>query len=58
MGYRSTCLPISEPGGRGLLSLDAFRNASFRGLFLFLLRGEAGSGIYSGTTKGIAWKFH
>uniref|UniRef100_A0A3Q3IY18 Adaptor related protein complex 5 subunit zeta 1 n=1 Tax=Monopterus albus TaxID=43700 RepID=A0A3Q3IY18_MONAL len=42
--HRSTCLPISEPGGRGLLSLDAFRNPSFRGLFLFLLRGEAGSG--------------
>ncbi|XP_034394386.1 AP-5 complex subunit zeta-1 isoform X2 [Cyclopterus lumpus] len=41
---RSTCLPISEPGGRGLLSLDAFRSQSFRGLFLFLLRGEAGSG--------------
>uniref|UniRef100_A0A3Q1CBK5 Adaptor related protein complex 5 subunit zeta 1 n=1 Tax=Amphiprion ocellaris TaxID=80972 RepID=A0A3Q1CBK5_AMPOC len=41
---RSTCLPISEPGGRGLLSLDAFRNPSFRGLFLFMLRGEAGSG--------------
>nr|XP_046271094.1 AP-5 complex subunit zeta-1 isoform X3 [Scatophagus argus] len=41
---RSTCLPISEPGGRGLLSLDAFRSPSFRGLFLFLLRGEAGSG--------------
>uniref|UniRef100_A0A3Q0RF28 Adaptor related protein complex 5 subunit zeta 1 n=1 Tax=Amphilophus citrinellus TaxID=61819 RepID=A0A3Q0RF28_AMPCI len=41
---RSTCLPISEPGGRGLMSLDAFRNSSFRGLFLFLLRGEAGSG--------------
>ncbi|XP_031734118.1 AP-5 complex subunit zeta-1 isoform X2 [Anarrhichthys ocellatus] len=41
---RSTCLPISEPAGRGLLSLDAFRNQSFRGLFLFLLRGEAGSG--------------
>uniref|UniRef100_A0AAQ5XD28 Adaptor related protein complex 5 subunit zeta 1 n=1 Tax=Amphiprion ocellaris TaxID=80972 RepID=A0AAQ5XD28_AMPOC len=30
--------------GRGLLSLDAFRNPSFRGLFLFMLRGEAGSG--------------
>uniref|UniRef100_A0A8P4FWM5 Adaptor related protein complex 5 subunit zeta 1 n=1 Tax=Dicentrarchus labrax TaxID=13489 RepID=A0A8P4FWM5_DICLA len=30
--------------GRCLLSLDAFRNPSFRGLFLFLLRGEAGSG--------------
>ncbi|XP_037331565.1 AP-5 complex subunit zeta-1 isoform X2 [Pungitius pungitius] len=41
---RSTCLPISEPSGRGLLSLDAFRSQSFRGLFLFLLRGEAGSG--------------
>ncbi|XP_068435122.1 AP-5 complex subunit zeta-1 isoform X2 [Clinocottus analis] len=41
---RSTCLPISEPGGRGLLSLDAFRSQSLRGLFLFLLRGEAGSG--------------
>ncbi|TNN51765.1 AP-5 complex subunit zeta-1 [Liparis tanakae] len=41
---RSTCLPISESGGRGLLSLDAFRSQSFRGLFLFLLRGEAGSG--------------
>ncbi|XP_008283942.1 AP-5 complex subunit zeta-1 isoform X2 [Stegastes partitus] len=41
---RSTCLPISEPGGRGLLSLDAFRNPSFRGLFLFMLRAEAGSG--------------
>ncbi|XP_042248377.1 AP-5 complex subunit zeta-1 isoform X1 [Thunnus maccoyii] len=41
---RSTCLPISEPGGRGLLSLDAFRSPSYRGLFLFLLRGEAGSG--------------
>ncbi|KAF3846717.1 hypothetical protein F7725_003795, partial [Dissostichus mawsoni] len=41
---RSTCLPISEQSGRGLLSLDAFRSPSFRGLFLFLLRGEAGSG--------------
>ncbi|XP_063759285.1 AP-5 complex subunit zeta-1 isoform X2 [Eleginops maclovinus] len=41
---RSTCLPISELSGRGLLSLDAFRSPSFRGLFLFLLRGEAGSG--------------
>ncbi|XP_026180052.1 AP-5 complex subunit zeta-1 isoform X2 [Mastacembelus armatus] len=41
---RSICLPISESGGRGLLSLDAFRNPSFRGLFLFLLRGEAGAG--------------
>lgn len=42
--HRSTCLPISEPSGRGLLLLDAFRSPSFRGLFLFLLRGEAGSG--------------
>lgn len=41
---RSVCLPIADPGGRGLLSLDAFRNPSFRGLFLFLLRTEAGSG--------------
>ncbi|XP_049416636.1 AP-5 complex subunit zeta-1 isoform X2 [Epinephelus fuscoguttatus] len=41
---RSTCLPISEAGSRALLSLDAFRNPSFRGLFLFLLREEAGSG--------------
>uniref|UniRef100_A0A7N6F5Z7 Adaptor related protein complex 5 subunit zeta 1 n=1 Tax=Anabas testudineus TaxID=64144 RepID=A0A7N6F5Z7_ANATE len=28
-----------------LVSLDAFRNPSFRGLFLFLLRGEAGDTI-------------
>ncbi|XP_062294575.1 AP-5 complex subunit zeta-1 isoform X2 [Scomber scombrus] len=42
--FRSTCLPISESGGRGLMSLDAFRSPSYRGLFLFLLRGEAGSG--------------
>lgn len=42
--FRSTCFPISEPGGRGLLSLEAFRSPSHRGLFLFLLRGEAGSG--------------
>ncbi|XP_072225264.1 AP-5 complex subunit zeta-1 isoform X2 [Leuresthes tenuis] len=41
---RSTCFPISETNGRGLLSLDAFRNPSYRGLFLFLLRPEAGSG--------------
>ncbi|XP_071330354.1 AP-5 complex subunit zeta-1 isoform X1 [Trachinotus anak] len=41
---RSMCLPISEPGGRGLLSVDAFRSTSFRGLFLYLLRVEAGSG--------------
>ncbi|KAM7386508.1 hypothetical protein PAMA_009220 [Pampus argenteus] len=41
---RSASLPICEPGGRSLLSLDAFRNPSYRGLFLFLLRGEAGSG--------------
>lgn len=47
--YRSTCLPISEPGGRGLLSLDAFRSPSFRGLFLFLLRAEAGTGKHMST---------
>ncbi|KAF1379230.1 hypothetical protein PFLUV_G00173910 [Perca fluviatilis] len=41
---RSTCLPISDPGGHGLQSPDAYRNPSFRGLFLFLLRGDAGSG--------------
>ncbi|RVE69236.1 hypothetical protein OJAV_G00075670 [Oryzias javanicus] len=41
---RSTSLPISDSGSRGLLSLDAFRNPTFRGLFLFLLRTEAGSG--------------
>ncbi|XP_034046756.1 AP-5 complex subunit zeta-1 isoform X2 [Thalassophryne amazonica] len=41
---RSTCLPISEGGGRGLMSLDAFRSPTYRGLFLFLLRREAGSG--------------
>uniref|UniRef100_A0A669CJH9 Adaptor related protein complex 5 subunit zeta 1 n=1 Tax=Oreochromis niloticus TaxID=8128 RepID=A0A669CJH9_ORENI len=40
--HRSTCLPISEPVGRSFVSLDAFRNPSFRGLFLFLLRTEAG----------------
>uniref|UniRef100_A0A3Q3GDD8 Adaptor related protein complex 5 subunit zeta 1 n=1 Tax=Kryptolebias marmoratus TaxID=37003 RepID=A0A3Q3GDD8_KRYMA len=39
---RSSCLPLSDPGGRGLLSLDAFRNPSFRGFFLFLLRTESG----------------
>ncbi|CAL8304761.1 unnamed protein product [Merluccius merluccius] len=36
--------PISEAAGRAHLSLEAFRNPSYRGLFLFLLRGEAGSG--------------
>uniref|UniRef100_A0A3P9JPE8 Adaptor related protein complex 5 subunit zeta 1 n=1 Tax=Oryzias latipes TaxID=8090 RepID=A0A3P9JPE8_ORYLA len=41
---RSTTLPISDPGSRSLLSLNAFRNPTFRGLFLFLLRTEAGSG--------------
>uniref|UniRef100_A0A672YAE7 Adaptor related protein complex 5 subunit zeta 1 n=1 Tax=Sphaeramia orbicularis TaxID=375764 RepID=A0A672YAE7_9TELE len=41
---RSACLPITEPSGRILQALDAFRNPSVRGLFLFLLRGEAGSG--------------
>ncbi|XP_037111747.1 AP-5 complex subunit zeta-1 isoform X2 [Syngnathus acus] len=42
--HRSMCLPISDPGGRNLASVNAFRNPSFRGLFLFLLRGEAGAG--------------
>ncbi|XP_074534823.1 AP-5 complex subunit zeta-1 isoform X2 [Halichoeres trimaculatus] len=42
--HRSACLPISDTGGRPLLLLDAFRSPSYRGLFLFLLRGEAGSG--------------
>ncbi|XP_046894887.1 AP-5 complex subunit zeta-1 isoform X2 [Hypomesus transpacificus] len=42
--YRSACFPISEPGGRGLSSLEAFRSPAHRGLFLFLLRGEAGAG--------------
>ncbi|KAM9843733.1 AP-5 complex subunit zeta-1 [Aulostomus maculatus] len=41
---RSMSLPISESGGRSLPSLDAFRSPSFRGLFLFLLREESGSG--------------
>ncbi|XP_058509817.1 AP-5 complex subunit zeta-1 isoform X1 [Solea solea] len=41
---RSTSSPISEPSGRGLMSLDAFRNPALRGLFLYLLRTEAGSG--------------
>lgn len=41
---RSVLLPITEPSARGLQALDAFRNPNFRGLFLFLLRGEAGSG--------------
>ncbi|XP_054606681.1 AP-5 complex subunit zeta-1 isoform X1 [Nothobranchius furzeri] len=41
---RSTCLPIADPNSRGLLSLEAFRNPAFRGLFLFLLRAQAGSG--------------
>uniref|UniRef100_A0A096MIH0 Adaptor related protein complex 5 subunit zeta 1 n=1 Tax=Poecilia formosa TaxID=48698 RepID=A0A096MIH0_POEFO len=40
----SVSLPISESSSRGLLSLDAFRNPAFRGLFLFLLRVETGSG--------------
>lgn len=48
MCHRSTCLPISEPVGRSFVSLDAFRNPSFRGLFLFVLRTEAGSGRVSG----------
>lgn len=41
---RSVLLPITEPSSRGIQALDAFRNPSFRGFFLFLLRGEAGSG--------------
>ncbi|XP_061158958.1 AP-5 complex subunit zeta-1 isoform X2 [Syngnathus typhle] len=42
--HRSMCLPISDPGGRNQASVNAFRNPTFRGLFLFLLRGEAGTG--------------
>ncbi|XP_029014371.1 AP-5 complex subunit zeta-1 isoform X2 [Betta splendens] len=42
--HRSVCLPISDAGGRSLISLDAFRSPAFRGLFLFLLREESGSG--------------
>ncbi|XP_053708171.1 AP-5 complex subunit zeta-1 isoform X3 [Synchiropus splendidus] len=41
---RSASLAISEQGGRTFRSLDAFRNPTLRGLFLFLLRGESGSG--------------
>ncbi|XP_029363866.1 AP-5 complex subunit zeta-1 isoform X2 [Echeneis naucrates] len=41
---RATCSPISEAGGQALHSLDAFRSTKFRGLFLYLLRTEAGSG--------------
>ncbi|XP_057717339.1 AP-5 complex subunit zeta-1 isoform X2 [Corythoichthys intestinalis] len=41
---RSMFLPISDSGGRNLALMDAFRNPSYRGLFLFLLRSEAGSG--------------
>ncbi|XP_024920071.1 AP-5 complex subunit zeta-1 isoform X2 [Cynoglossus semilaevis] len=41
---RTTSTPIAEACGRGLLSLDAFRSPSFRGLFLYLLRTETGSG--------------
>ncbi|XP_077590208.1 AP-5 complex subunit zeta-1 [Stigmatopora nigra] len=41
---RSTFLPISDSGGRSLALMDAFRNPAYRGLFLFLLRSEAGSG--------------
>ncbi|XP_072299872.1 AP-5 complex subunit zeta-1 isoform X2 [Eucyclogobius newberryi] len=41
---RSVLLPITEPSARGPQALDAFRNPTFRGLFLFLLRNEAGSG--------------
>uniref|UniRef100_A0A665TXE2 Adaptor related protein complex 5 subunit zeta 1 n=1 Tax=Echeneis naucrates TaxID=173247 RepID=A0A665TXE2_ECHNA len=39
----ATCSPISEAGGQALHSLDAFRSTKFRGLFLYLLRTEAGS---------------
>ncbi|KAK7939429.1 hypothetical protein WMY93_002755 [Mugilogobius chulae] len=41
---RSVLLPITEQSTRGIQALDAFRNLTFRGLFLFLLRNEAGSG--------------
>uniref|UniRef100_A0A674NM48 Adaptor related protein complex 5 subunit zeta 1 n=1 Tax=Takifugu rubripes TaxID=31033 RepID=A0A674NM48_TAKRU len=41
---RAASLPIAEAGARGLVPLEAFRNPSFRGLFLFLLRTEAGTG--------------
>uniref|UniRef100_A0A665TY42 Adaptor related protein complex 5 subunit zeta 1 n=1 Tax=Echeneis naucrates TaxID=173247 RepID=A0A665TY42_ECHNA len=44
---RATCSPISEAGGQALHSLDAFRSTKFRGLFLYLLRTEAGSGNYN-----------
>ncbi|XP_053708169.1 AP-5 complex subunit zeta-1 isoform X1 [Synchiropus splendidus] len=44
---RSASLAISEQGGRTFRSLDAFRNPTLRGLFLFLLRGESGSGLLS-----------
>ncbi|KAM9780524.1 LOW QUALITY PROTEIN: AP-5 complex subunit zeta-1 [Neosynchiropus ocellatus] len=40
---RSASLAISDQG-RAFRSLDAFRNPTLRGLFLFLLRGESGSG--------------
>ncbi|XP_030205707.1 AP-5 complex subunit zeta-1 [Gadus morhua] len=38
------CLALSAAGGRAQLSLEAFRSPAHRGLFLFLLRAEAGSG--------------
>ncbi|CAL8275005.1 unnamed protein product [Lota lota] len=41
---RLACSPISEAAGRAHLCLEAFRNPAHRGLFLFLLRVEAGSG--------------
>ncbi|CAL1588810.1 unnamed protein product [Knipowitschia caucasica] len=41
---RSVLLPITDPNTRSLQALDAFRNANFRGLFLFLLRNDAGAG--------------
>ncbi|XP_033826623.1 AP-5 complex subunit zeta-1 isoform X1 [Periophthalmus magnuspinnatus] len=41
---RSVLFPITEPNTRCIKALDAFRNPTFRGFFLFLLRNEAGSG--------------
>lgn len=52
---RSMCLPISDSGGRSNASMDAFRNPSFRGLFLFLLRGEAGTGKHMMFLPKILW---
>ncbi|XP_056144103.1 AP-5 complex subunit zeta-1 isoform X2 [Lampris incognitus] len=41
---RSAYFPITEASGRGTLPLEAFQSSTYRGLFLFLLRGEAGTG--------------